>query len=374
MRSLNITSPKFCIAFLLLLILLGSCHENEIKKEADIEWQKSISLFGEQGLMNSANINGQLNVLSGSVLFKNVNTDATASDLFRIGPYYNSGRLKFPISSKFYAITDFDKILIRTTETNENESTEAQIKLTDYDENFFRLTDIPYWQGDCIGLTENNRILIPYESVSDGILVSSPYFLMTTVVINVGNQVEIKNVKLIQNNLFSGSTTVYSIQTFFDQFFVVMGSSTYRIDEGGSIFKISDKAERIFIKNNALFSVSSNFNTQTTELRKSVDQGKSWQTLGTINVDITALNFTTVDQKLVAFGKAQIFLIEINEPQFSVTELENKGLGLSDITSISKSGDNHVLITTHCNSLSTDCGAYIKPLSKFFDMKRHLEE
>lgn len=150
-----------------------------------------------------------------------------------------------------------------------------------------------------------------------------------------------------------------------------MGERTYRIDTEGHIDLILEKTLNIFQIGDDLFAFAPNYNSELVDLYKSIDRGESWVFFGEIDEEVLVdLQYVTIHNKVVGYGKGQIFELEITDNNYSITELDNEGLGLADITSISLNDDDMVFITTRCNSFSVTCGAYYKPLEFFFDKKR----
>lgn len=367
----NMECPTLILTIILLLVIGGCENETSDIVEEQKIWERYEPINSEIGLMNSANRNGHLNAWSGGLFIKNIALSSIDTDLniFHTGTYVGAGRLKFPIAQNYYVFTDFSKVNIRSALSTESQSVEKIIELESLDSNFIELIDIPYWQGECMAISENGFLLIPYWAAQS----NTPYFVLVEISSpeSEDRQLEIESVKLINQDIFPGIVNLYHIQTFFDRFFLLMGERTYRIDTEGHIDLILEKTLNIFQIGDDLFAFAPNYNSELVDLYKSIDRGESWVFFGEIDEEVLVdLQYVTIHNKVVGYGKGQIFELEITDNNYSITELDNEGLGLADITSISLNDDDMVFITTRCNSFSVTCGAYYKPLEFFFDKKR----
>ncbi|MDH5414737.1 MAG: hypothetical protein OEW87_11415, partial [Flavobacteriaceae bacterium] len=345
-----------------------SCKKDPIEiTPEEIIWERYPLGNNEVGLMNSSSINNQLNAYTSHLFFKNISLSSLNTNIntFRMGIYDGMGRLKFPISQNYYAFTDLNKVVIRSSYSTEKQSVEKIIDLKSLDGNFFRLIDIPYWQGECMAISENNHLLVPYRALKNNHEIPTPYFALVKIISPeiTDDQLGIESVKLINQDIFPGIVNVYKIQTFFNRFFLLIGSWTYRIDTNGHIDRISESALNIFQLEHDLFAFAPNYNSGMVDFYKSSNQGESWESLGEMSEGILAeLQYVLIDNKVVGYMKGQIFELDITDTNYSITELDNEGLGLADITSISLNDDNMVFITSQCNSFTDTCGAYYKPL------------
>lgn len=364
------------LLFIIAVINLAACKKNPVDPSADnIKWEKYKGISTEVGLLNSSFTDGHLNILGTGAYFKNIPDPYGASvpNSFLLGLYDGGGRYKFPVPVNYYALINGNNIVLRSALTVQAESVETSIDIKTLDPDFFQWIDIPYWQGERMAISQNNYLLVPYKAVKNNFSVPTPYFLLAKIAAPVNQNTELKIVStaLIRQDLLLSESIVSRIQTINNNFFVVMGPYTYRIDTLGNIKLAADKALHVFQKGQELFAFSPNINTGKIEYLQSIDEGKSWQLLGAIAVDLLAnLQYTIIENKLIGFGKGQLFQIELNGTNYIITELENEGLGLADITSVSKANDRTVFITSRCNTFSSDCGGYYKPIQYFFTKKK----
>lgn len=375
-NSFRRSSSRFLL--LCILISIGGCKKKSVEPDiVKIKWERDQRIVNSLGLMNSSFSNNQLNVLAPTMFFKNLSRSTSGPDpnSFRLSPYTGAGRLKFPVPEQYYAFTDVNKVIIRSASTVESESVEKIIDLKSLDPDFFALIDIPYWQSECMVINNNNFLLLPYKAVKNNYSVPTPYFMLTEIGVpgNRNNQIEIKSVKLIQKDILPGESNVFKLQTFYNYFFAVIGSYTYRIDTEGNLEQVSEKPLNIFRRNEELFAFAPNNNTGKAEFLKSPDQGKTWTLLGEIGINVNLLvnlQYTLIGNKVIGYQRGQLFQFESSGINYSLTEMENEGLGLAEITSVSMADEKTVFITSRCNTFTDICGGYYKPVDNFFVKKK----
>lgn len=353
---------------------LISCKKSSGNTDPVVKWEKYQGVATSVGLMNSSNKDGNLNILGPSSYYNSIGNvyEGKAPLIFNMGIFPGSGRYKFPVPDKYFVYTTDSKIVIRSAATTPAQSIETSVDMTAMNAGFSQFLDIPYWQGECISLSKDNYLLVPSRSVNNGVSVPTPFFELVKIIPPVTNDYELRiySTMNIQYNIAIGEMNVKRIQTFGSEFYIVMGAATYRMDTLGSMVKVADKELNILQKGSELFAFSPNFGTQKVEYLQSIDQGKSWLLLGNIPEDaLVNFQYTTINNKIIGFTKGQIYLVELNGPSYAITELENDGLSLADITSISMADANTVFVTSHSNSFTNECGGYYKPLQYFFYKK-----
>jgi len=353
----------------ILLISLQGCEKNTTPMpDQKVVWVKQDISDNEIGLMNSINIDGHLAVLGPWVFYKNLSIPNGESESFGCGSYEGAGRLKFPVCNNFFIFSNVNQVLVKSAFYDESKSIERVIDLKSFDNEFDNLIDIPYWQGECMGISDSHYLLVSYSANG----VNTPRFLLARLVppINDDNQLEIENIQILDQELFGGVTSVYKIQTFDDHFYIRIGPFTYQINVDGEMKLLSEKWFNIFRNDSVLNAFASDQNGGTIQYYQSRDHGVNWELLGEFegpnNSILFGLDYVTIDKRIVGYGKGQIFELTINEKNYSLSELDNEGLGLADITSVSMANDSTVFVTSRCNSFSDDCGGFYKPLNDFF--------
>jgi hypothetical protein len=376
MKNYNFLSyRKFYIVVPVIILVSLGCEnctdEISIKEEKEI-WKKTSLLSNDYGLMNSGFFDGSLCVLSPSVFYKNVFLKSdNYESLFRLEPYEGFGRFKFPVAKNFYVYSDANRVVVKSAFSSEINSVEKVINLKSIDPNFSHLIDVPYWQGECMAINDD-FLLIPYKAVKNNWSVNTPYFVLVKINSSGGRDTDFKitSVDLINEDIFPGTIDVYRIQSFYNYFFVVMGAWTFRIDFEGNIHKISDKTLNIFKFNDSLFAFAPNINTGNVIFFNSTDHGETWFPLGEINQPLlSSLSYVSINDSIIGYTKGQIFQFKWKNDSYSISELDNEGLSLADITSVTLTNEHIVFITSRCNSFSNSCGGYYKSLENFFDRK-----
>lgn len=368
---------KFYLTVIIVICLTAFLSCKKTSGSTDpvvVKWEKYQGVSTSVGFMNSASIDGNFNLLGPASYYNSIGNvyEGKPPLTFNMGIFQGSGRFKFPVPDKYFVYTTDSRIIVRSAITTVAQSIETSVDMAALNAGFSQFIDIPYWQGECLSLNKDNYLLAPFRSVNNGNSVPTPYFELIKIrpPATSDNELMIYSTTNIQNNVSAGEITVKRMQSFGSEFYVVMGAFTYRIDTLGAMTKVADKELNIFQKGSELFAFSPNSNTGKVEYLQSIDQGKSWLLLGAIPSELlVSLKYTTINKRLIGFTKGQIFLIELNGPSYSITELENSGLGLADITSINMCDAKTVFVSSHCNSFSGDCGGYYKPLEYFFYKK-----
>ncbi len=360
---------------IILTVLLTNCgtEEPSLTPQDKIIWQAMPELTSSLGYMNSHSFNTGLEILGTSSFYKNVIFEAPGTQsAFPLGMYAGSGRLKFPIGRNFYVLTDTDKIIVRSVAGTTTTSIEKMIDLKALDENFSQLIDIPYWQGECMAISQEDYLLVAYQAVQNNNVKSTPSFALLQIQAPLQNdgELNILSTRLIQNDIFPGATTVYRIQSFMNYFFVEMGPYTFRMDNQGKMEKVSDQRLNIFEYANTLYAFGYNLNSDSDEFYKSTNAGASWILLDELSLSTMApMHFTSIDNKVVAYSVRHFITFEFSESSYTITQLDDEGLSTDYITSITLADNNCVVITMRCNELNDECGVYYKPLENFFEPK-----
>jgi len=362
-------SKNVSIILLILILALACNKEGDILPYETSKWQIFPSLSNEGSIMNGAFFHDEFIIISTDNFIRNLTVDSleTEPNYFRLGSYTGSGRLKFPLSQNYYIITDLNKIIVRSALSDENQSSEKIIDMKSIDNDFARFIDIPYWQGECVSINEDDYILLSYETENNGIGFS-PNFILAKIVppTNSNDQLEISEVKFIKNDFLPGSTSVYSISSYFSYFFAVCGANTFRIDTEGNIILVSQSSLNIFQKDELLYAFAANNNSGYVDFYESIDKGENWVFTGEIaQPSLFSFHYVLIKDHIIGYYGNQLFNIELAENNYTIRELDNEGLGQDDITSISFNNDNTVVLTSTCKGQSQSCGVFYKPMDDF---------
>ncbi|MGD9994776.1 MAG: hypothetical protein AB7S69_15870 [Salinivirgaceae bacterium] len=146
------------------------------------------------------------------------------------------------------------------------------------------------------------------------------------------------------------------MQSVGDNFFLTTDSKVYRIDNLGNIDNVLEtRLNRIIESSGTLYGFGRD------NVYISSDNGLTWNTGYLVQYEYSLLNYTKIDDKIIAYRYGQLWEIVINKTEVEAKELDNDGLDGISITSVSKF-DGKVY-------LSTLSGVYYKMTEDFFEYK-----
>lgn len=364
--------PGLIILFFIFLGCNSDEPENILPEEPEppvnveiVNWEKIESI--DQRIINVKNFEGKVHAIGVSDflidVFQGDQTVSIRPFLTRIGRY-------MPPFNKEFIVTRTESELFIFDINNINESSALRITGFDLDENFNSFEDLPLWNGELLGLTNNNHILIPFRNVINGIAQENPSFAIIEIALENG-EIQLKNKLIVDERIFFSFQTCNRIQSFKDFFMVLIGSRVFQITTGGEITEV-------FPTNNVVFEFGQELKTFELDraanefiLKRNTGNGLNWTDLGRFP-NLPALRtarFTTVFGKIIGFDGVDIFEIEIVGGELKLNYLQNNNLEGGTITSIIEY-DDKVLISTTCNSPSTNCGIFIKDQQDFLLPKR----
>jgi hypothetical protein len=360
---------------LLVLILFSNCkEEDEVIPEPpvtvvpNVDWTKSVNF--ENGLYLSEVIDGRLFAINGRNFYYDVDINSAANSQEFAKFQTRAGRYRIPVSDKVFATrTETDIFLFPANDINEEKS--MKINLEQEDPFFKIFEDIPFWQGDAWGINSLGTILIPYRVQKGGIAVDSPYFILLRTELNENGEVVLKEKKLIQEELINYYDNCYRIESFGTFFLAQVGVQTFRIDDNGTVEKISDSPSKSAKVGNEIMSVETDRFTGDIIIRKGNLEGKNWTTVGKFpfNQSVYQAEFAGIDNKLVGFLGSDLFELKITQNKLELIYLQNSKLEGGKISSISLLVDDKVFLTSVCDGPIRNCGGFYKSLSDFFKPK-----
>lgn len=212
-----------------------------------------------------------------------------------------------------------------------------------------------FMSGTCVAINNKKQALIPYQSHDDlglrlklmllDIKVDKDYY----VYLDTLKTTTIRILDEYQSNLIQ-------LQSVGDYFFLTTDSKVYRVDNLGNIDNVLEtRLNRIIESSGTLYGFGRG------NIYISSDNGLTWNTGYTVQYEYSLLNYTKIDDKIIAYRYGQLWEIIINETGVEAKELDNDGLDGVSITSVSKF-DGKVY-------LSTLSGVYYKLADDFFDYK-----
>jgi len=363
------------LGFIFLISILSNCNsdepENVLPNEPEppvnvevVDWNKFPGIEGR--IIRARNFGGNVHATGVSDVFFDIFRDDQPQPI-TIRPFLTRiGRYLPPLNENILVTRTENEIFIFNI-NNISEDKALIIKGVDLDENFNTFEDIPLWNGELLGLNDQNYILIPYRNVVNGIAQDNPSFALLEIASENG-QTLLKNKTIIEERIFFSFNTCNRVQSFDDFFLVTIGSRVFKIGIDGGI-------NEIFQTNNVVFKYGSEL--KTFELDRAANEmvlkrsnggdGLNWSTVGRFpnSPALRTANFTTIFGEIIGFDGLDIFQAEIIGGNLNLNYLQSNNLEGGSVTSIIEFEDK-VLITTNCNSPSTNCGVFLKSKEDFF--------
>lgn len=328
-----------------------------------VNWEKIESV--EQRIINAKNFGNKVHAIGASDIFLDV-FQGDQTQPVSIRPFLTRiGRYMPPFNRDFLVSrTETEIFVFSLNDFDENKA--LRISGVELDENFNSFEDIPLWNGELLGLTNTNHVLIPFRNVINGIAQDNPSFAILEVALENG-EIELKNKIIVDERIFFSFNTCNRIQSFSNFFMALIGPRVFKITTEGEITEV-------FPNNNVVFEFGQELKTFELDraaneflLKRNAGDGVNWTNIGRFP-NLPALRtarFTSVFGKIIGFDGLDIFEIEIVGGELKLKYLQSNNLEGGTITSIIEYDDN-VLITTTCNNPSTNCGIFIKDRQDFF--------
>jgi len=351
------------------LLLITSCDPST-ETESIVTWKKVLQPES-RSLFNSLSKDDELVLLSAGEYIRNVDHSGTGVQYYFLDNYLGQGRYKFPLALNYFVHTDVSSLILHSAVSDPAQSVKRTLDVKTLDEDFYEFIDIPYWQGECIQLVEDNHILIPYKAVHEGVAVNSPRFALVKVHVPIANdeELEIENVALIKEDLFPGFVNVYRLQSFDGFFFVTMGDATYRISTEGNMVKVADLPLNIIETPTALYAFAlPSHSSEDLLVLKSINSGSDWTELYTVTSfsPVLSLSFVTSGDLIFGYRETQIFQLQLTDADIFLTEVRSEGLPEGRITSLAITPSDEMLVTLACQLAGSECGAYTMPMDQLF--------
>ncbi len=370
MKKLQISK---LIIYSSIMFLTGSCFEKFDEKPNNqidsIAWNQ-VADTGISVYSSSYN-DGNLNLISGDKLLYNFQINRENNSVFNFVEFQTRpGWFKLPVSKEFLVTrTELDVILFAI---NSNSlSAPEKISPKDLDHTFVRFEDIPFWSGyDAFGLTEQGHVLVPYRTSVNGLAENNPSFLLISVS-NNGSLIIINDVKIIKLNIvnyYDITSVVYASANFF---YVKVGNNLVKIDhQGNATLETSIDGIKFVQLQNKIVGIGYRDSSKKIAILEADLDGSNIKVLNETpsSDNPTHLNFTEIDNRIVAFRDDKIYEFVDLSTNPTLRELNNSNLENVLISSMFLSKNGEIMITTQCRTL---CGGlYSKPLDKFFDYKK----
>lgn len=357
----NITS--ILISLFLVLSLLNSCIENnenevaEPKLEQVNPWQNFSNLKLE--VYNAKQTPSGWIIVGRNGFFRG-NDLENLKDLIPFQDFQTRlGRYRVPISSHFLATrTESEVFLHGFNQPNQSDP----IKLSNFDPNFIGFEDIPFWQGEMMGLTEEGVLLFSYRTAENNIANDSPSFFLVNTENNNG-KIEIKSTKIIDYPFITWFDNNYSIESFNEFFLVQVSGTTFKIKLNGEVNKHVDLPSRSIINGNQLITIATDMRKGELSVFTSGIGSDNVNKISSKEVSVRYLgaNYELIGDRLIGFKNDEIF--ELNfESGLNIKPLNNSNLKGNTITSIKLFDNDKILITSMCDKSPSSCGVFITDL------------
>ncbi|WP_146140121.1 hypothetical protein [Cecembia rubra] len=363
--------PLKLLFFILISGFFGCSKEDDsdpIPQPVEIvSWSKSE--FVNQGLANTKLFGNVLKAVSGNALFNPLNITSANSPLSFQQFQSRIGRYKLPLSEKAF-ITRTEREVFVFNPANLSLDNAIRLNMIELDPEFLFFEDIPLWEGEAFGLLPTGTAFIPYRSLSNGVAVNTPSFLLIKTDLE-NDKIVIKSIQLIKENFIDYYVNCENIESHFDNFYVQLDFFKYKFDNNGNFSKISENKGKIFKYQAGLMSIEIDSRTGNIVAKTSDRNGSNWSIAGSVEYNqlLSLLDFTEIDGKVIGFFGNEIYQLTIGGGTIRRIELENKGLS-GRINVITELPNNEILISTSCNSPAGGCGAYTKSKVDFFKEKQ----
>lgn len=288
---------------------------------------------------------------------------------YAIGSNHDYDHRKLPLSREIlvnYDVNGYGWLHFAATDNPVLSRTERPFAISAHDTAFVEFEFNMYWQGECMGLSDDGRALVPYYVHSDAPATGAQRELrlaLITVPIDTayayGTQLgppEMEVVRLDQD-VYRTLFGPYAV----DEGFVASDRlGIYRIGYDGSAKRVSEAPIDKFVTAGELvYGIGDRPPGQgalAADIYVSDDGGRSWRWAAEFDRQLILLNYDEVDGRVVGYRRDQLFTFDFQTGEGF--ELDNAGLGGASITSV-VAHDSLAYVTT----LS---GVFEKPLPDFW--------
>lgn len=348
-----------------LLLLISCKKETFIEVEKKYKWKSQADFqYNDIVQMNSYATNNRLFLLGYSSFSSFVPDSINHPDLpfggkvtHYINWYEQPSDKKLPICADYFIsynpINGWIAFIPSMNPVTSGTSISIDIKSLDSTYAYFDF--LHFTSGECIAINAQNQTLIPYSTNVESKTVLKLALVDIKAEFNTSVYLDTIKTKILSITDDS-QYNVIAIESIGDYFFLTTNSQVYRIDKIGNIEKVlKTRLNKIIESSGTLYGFGRD------NIYTSSNNGLTWNIGYTIQYDYSMLNYSKIDNKIIAYRYGQLWEISINEKELISKELDNDGLDGISITSVSKF-DGKVY-------LSTLSGVYYKLTDDFFDYK-----
>lgn len=355
---------RFLLPLVASLAFIACSDDDEPKDDnpvTSVPWTKVENLTGD--VYNSQLINDKLTILGRNNLFYDVQLDAVSSPQSIVNFLTRLGRYRLPLSQDvFISRSETEVFLFPINAVNRDNATILDLKT--FDPDFSTFEDIPFWQGDVMGMDPaGTTVLVPYRTIVNGLATSNPNYLLLKIGLE-GGKVVVREHKLIKEQLRDYYVETTSIRSMRNFFMTVIEGSTYKINHNGDLELLANSALRGVELDNQIYFFSENRDTGKVSVINADINGGNRRSIGEFDLSLETLSagYSVVDNKIIGYSGKNIFLVTLAANSVKSELLNSQGMEGS-ISSMAKVGDK-VLITL---IRSGQGGAVTKPLANFID-------
>ncbi|RZS98440.1 hypothetical protein BC751_4095 [Cecembia calidifontis] len=274
------------------------------------------------------------------------------------------GRYKLPLSNSVFASrTELDVFLFPVGDVSQQNAT--ILRMRDVDPDFANFEDIPFWQGEIIGLTPNgSHVLIPYRKIVNGIARNNPSFLFLNVALEQG-RVVIRESRILNEEIRDYFVDTGSIASFGNFFLVKVEGTTFKVNFSGQFEQISNMNTKATVLGNQVYFMLENRETNRLMVYRADINGNNRTLVGEdrLSIETLSASFGVIDGHIIGYSGNNLFRLNLSNNQVKIEMLNNEGIR-GAISSIQQVGDE-VFITVIREGTG---GAFKKPLKDFFEI------
>lgn len=344
-----------------------SCTEDSdlVKNSGDTAWSKAIGF--DEAIINSAYLNEKLYLMGSNSFFADAKLTTPNTPFYYDKFISRPGWQKLPISDKIL-ITKSELNIFFFSVSNLNDQNKVEINTKEIDPDFMKFEEIPSYQGESMGVTENGTVLVPYRAAISGIAENNPRFIIIKTSSSSG-KIEITETKVLKPNILFTYDQVLAITSFSNFFVANIGGSIVKINENGEITDLGNFNSYKTVKiNSEILSFGLNNSKNELTFFKSDLNGNNRREISKFPLEdpMNTVQLSSIDNKIIGFSGDKIYVIEVEPNRLKISELVNTKLEGGFISSITMADSNTVLVTAACHII---CGGFSKPLETFFETK-----
>jgi hypothetical protein len=351
------------ILIILIAFVFVACEKETIIKEVEKEysWKTHPNFLYENAAQMNSYSTDQYLYFNGLYKFAAFGTNSFGADFYdpitgvTMNNYFHwtqsqPPQYKFPISNNFFiqyqvansSFSPKDRLWFAPSMNATWANSAISFSIKDIDPTYIQMAFIPFWRGECIAINNNDQALIPYYGSSPGS--THPNLRLALVDIKVSTNdlftaIDTLKTKIIKLYNLNQDQAIL-VQSLGNDFFFTTNTKTYRINSEGIIAGIYDYHFYDLIeKQDTAYMTGYDFELMQREWSYSVNNGETWNKVLKVTDEYEQLNYVVIDNRIIAYWRAQLFEFKTSLDGVEIVELDNDGLEGKQITSIAKYKD-----------------------------------